>query len=98
MLAKPTNLFLQWLVAMGFNGKQIAKGGELLGYTMPMSARRSSGDVEITLAERLAMSALRAGLPPWSPGTDAEIVSVKLIADYARSLVENPTPSKTTEE
>lgn len=85
---KPT-LFGQWLTAMGFNGKQVSKGGALLGLGNQASVRRNLGDVESELVEQFAMSALRAGLPPWSPKTDAEIAAVGEVRRFMLAAVEN---------
>jgi len=67
-----------WLERMGFNGKQVSKGAETIGMSGRNFMRRRDGETELTYMERLAMSAVRAGLPPWSPETDADL------ADYAR--------------
>ncbi|OFX01222.1 MAG: hypothetical protein A3E78_02785 [Alphaproteobacteria bacterium RIFCSPHIGHO2_12_FULL_63_12] len=93
---KPS-LFSQWLVAMGFNKKQVTKAGELIGIATPAAVRRNTGDVESDLTERLAMAAIRAGLPPWSPKTDAEIAAVGHAVEFIRHVVENQGrgPSKT---
>lgn len=93
--SKALPLFAQWLASMGLNKKQVSKGGELIGLTTDSSVRRNQGQVEPTLTERLAMSAVRAGLPPWSPKTDAEIAAVGHAVQFIRHVVENQSASKT---
>lgn len=88
-MAKATPLFAQWLAAMGFNKKQVTKAGALLGMPTAQAVRRNRGEVEPDLSERLAMAAVRAGLPPWSPKTDAEIAAVGHAVQFIRHVVEN---------
>lgn len=82
-------LFSLWREAMGFNAKQVTKAGALLGIPTAGAVRRNRGETEPDLSERLAMAALRAGLPPWSPKTDAEIASFRHAVDFLRSAVES---------
>jgi hypothetical protein len=67
-----------WLERMGFNGKQVSKGAEQIGMSGRNFMRRRDGESDLTYTERLAMAAVRAGLPAWTPETDADL------ADYAR--------------
>jgi hypothetical protein len=66
-------LFKVWVLACGHNLKQIAAAGEYIGLPKRRSLNVSRGEVELTMAELLAMSAHRAGLKPWSPEYDAEL-------------------------
>lgn len=93
---QPTPIFALWLAALGFNKKQVSKAGELIGMTTFASVRRNTGDVEPSTTELLAMAAVRAGLPPWSPKADAEIAAVGQAVALVRHLVENQVkaPSK----
>lgn len=72
---KALPLFAQWIEALGFNKKEVSKAGALLGLSTPASVRRNLGQTEPTLAERLAMTAVRLGLEPWSPELEAEFVA-----------------------
>lgn len=97
MTKRSPSLFAQWIEAMGLNKKQVTVGGELLGLSTPAAVRRNRGAQESDLMERLAMSALRAGLPPWSPKVDAEISASKTAMDLLRALAENQVrPSSKT--
>lgn len=69
-------LFRQWLRRMGFNGHQVMTGAARIGINTPRIASAiSTGKRELTLTERLAMSAVRAGLEPWSPEYDGELMA-----------------------
>lgn len=73
------SLFRDWMTAMGFNGKQMTRAAEAIGagYDALRVRRAFDDDEQLKLTERLAMSAVRAGLPEWSPEADAEIVRVR---------------------
>lgn len=88
-MIKSPSLFAQWLAAMGYNKKQVTIAGETIGLTTAEAVRRNTGEVESDLTQRLAMSAVRAGLPPWSPKVDGEIVMVAQALELVRGLVEN---------
>lgn len=69
-----SNDFQIWVQKMGFNGKQIAEAGRRIGHGHPdTSGKTNRGERELTETERLAMAAVRAGLPAWTPETDQEI-------------------------
>lgn len=71
------SLFAKWRTALGLGGaKQVGEAGELLGLPVAAASRRNRGTLEADYIERLAMSAVRAGLPPWSPKADREIAAV----------------------
>lgn len=95
--SKTTPLFAQWIAAMGFNLKQVSQAGRLIGMPTSQAVRRNTGAVENDMTELLAMSAVRAGLPPWSPKADAEIAAAGQAVALVRYLVENDVraPSKT---
>ena len=80
----PETLFAQWLRHMGFHRRQVAQGGELLGLRPEAAGRRNRGEVEPDTMERLAMSAVRAGLPPWSPENDRQIARLRAVLDLIR--------------
>ncbi|EBV3599774.1 hypothetical protein BO068_004763 [Escherichia coli] len=62
-----------WLERMGFNKKQVSVAAEQLGINAKLLTRKRDGvdGAEVTLTDRLAMAALRAGIPAWTPETDA---------------------------
>lgn len=79
-----TNDFRIWASRMGFNQRQVAAAGEKIGINNKWTASSTAtGKRELTLAERLAMSAVRAGLQPWTPEYDAELTAAKSEADPA---------------
>lgn len=68
--------FAKWMKAMGYNGKQITKAGRDIGlHSQTIILESYHGKREITDVERLAMAAVRAGLPAWTPETDKVIAA-----------------------
>ena len=78
------NDFREWMERMGFNGHQVAIAGSLVGLGATTLSKTRSGQRDLTHAERLAMSAVRAGLQPWTPEYDD-----KLMAEFPG----NPAPT-----
>ncbi len=68
--------FYRWREAMGFDGKGSVKAGALIGLTKGRAIDLHSGRARPTETELLAMSAARAGLPPWTPELDHAIALV----------------------
>lgn len=66
-------LFRQFVKASGFNLKQIALAAEKLGMKAHTAFHYSRGIREPDEVARLAMSAYRAGLAPWTPEIDAQL-------------------------
>lgn len=67
--------FRVWLARMGFSSRQVTAGAELIGINNARTASSTNtGARDLTVAERLAMSAVRAGLRPWTPEYDDELV------------------------
>ncbi len=61
------NHFRVWVIRMGFNQKQITAAANTIGIQNSVTASLTfNGKRELTLTERLAMSARRAGLQPWT--------------------------------
>jgi hypothetical protein len=87
------SIFAKWRTAMGMGAKQVSEAGALLGLPTPAASRRNRGLVESDLMERLAMAAVRAGLPPWSPKADGEIVAAAHAVALVRHAAENPVKS-----
>lgn len=90
-MAKTQTDFALWREAMGFNGKQVAEAGSLLGYSEASASLLHRGKQELTLPDRLAMAALRAGLKPWTPRTDSHAESVAHILRLVREMTEPPS-------
>jgi len=69
--------FARWRASLGYNGMQVAKAAELIGVTgsTKLSALNTN-KAELSMTERLAMAAVRAGLPAWTPETDEEIADI----------------------
>jgi hypothetical protein len=85
--------FKKWATSMGFNGKEVSKAGEAIGIGMTSARERYRGEKEISLTERLAMAAVAAGLPAWSPSAEHEIALAKRTIDFVH---ENMMPNKST--
>lgn len=76
------NDFRIWMARMGFRGK--GEAGRQIGIMSdPTTSAIVTGKRELTLAERLAMSAVRAGLQPWTPDYDDELMSARRDAHEA---------------
>ncbi len=74
--------FSVWMEKMGFNGKQVGAAGEAIGLdARGTPGRLYRGERPLTDTERLAMAAVRAGLPAWTPETDQEIQDVKALRE-----------------
>lgn len=64
-----TNDFRIWMARMGF--KRMGDAGREIGIRSdPTISAVSTGRRELSVTERLAMSAVRAGLQPWTPDYD----------------------------
>lgn len=79
-------IFDAWLAAMGFTyGRE---GGDAIGVSESTLFRRRRDSSDMNRTELLAMSAVRAGLEPWSPEVDQEILDLlqakKDLADVRR--------------
>lgn len=63
--------FAKWALAMGHHSRSLLEAGKKIGFNnYEMLRKLGAGERELTVTERLAMSALRAGLPPWTPEND----------------------------
>ena len=72
------NDFRQWASRMGYNQRQVATAGEQIGINNKWTASSTAtGKRELTRAERLAMSAVRFGLKPWTPEYDDELTEAR---------------------
>ncbi len=71
--------FRAWMKSMGYHSKQVSTAGEMVGMSPSLAGHSSRGLRELTHTERLAMAAVTAGLPAWSPETSAEIEAVRTL-------------------
>lgn len=75
------NDFRLWASRMGFGQRQVSAAAELIGINNKWTASNTyTGKRELTMSERLAMSAVRAGLKPWTPEYDAELQAASEVA------------------
>lgn len=73
------NDFRLWAARMGFNQRQVTAAAEVIGINNKATASLTfTGKRELSHAERLAMSAVRAGLQPWTPEYDDELQAGRL--------------------
>lgn len=78
--------FRTWAGRLGYNNRQTTEAAELIGMTGQTKVSFTyTGKRDLTVCERLAMSAVRAGLKPWSPEYDDEL------------MAERPAPSTTSD-
>lgn len=68
------NHFREWATRLGFGKKQVSVAGSLIGLAPRTSSLTANDHRELTQTERLAMSAIRAGLQPWTPGYDSALL------------------------
>lgn len=86
--------FRLWMDRMGFNGKQMTQALDAIGISYRSSRAPRFQNDELTSTELLAMSAARAGLKPWSPETDPELVLVhRYVEALDGSISHEPPPS-----
>lgn len=67
--------FKAWATAMGFHGKQVGKAGAAIGIGASTAQTRYRGEKDLDLTERLAMAAITAGLPAWTPERHPELAA-----------------------
>lgn len=73
--------FRLWVSRMGFNQRQVTVAADLIGIgTSKTASLTYTGRRELTQTERLAMSAVRLGLKPWTPGYDDELQAMAPVA------------------
>lgn len=73
--------FAAWITAIGMNGKQVTAAGRLMGIGSRTALESFRGNRSLTETERLAMSAVRAGLPPWTPEDDEQFGKLKMLTE-----------------
>lgn len=84
--------FKQWVAAMGFNQKQVAQAGELIGMKEGVASIRNRGEKEPNLTERLAMAAVAAGIPPWEPSKQVEIEAYRDVIEAMKKALADLRP------
>lgn len=77
MDAKVESTFQMWMRKLNLHSKQVSQAGQMIGLAERTSQSTFRGEREPTSTELLAMAAIRAGLPAWSPETDQEIADVR---------------------
>ncbi|QPC87102.1 hypothetical protein GA830_10385 [Mesorhizobium sp. NBSH29] len=87
------NNFQEWMEKMGFNRKQVSEAGALIGFRKDLASLVSRGARELSETERLALAAVRAGLPAWTPETDAAIADVGAVQRIIERAVARQEPS-----
>lgn len=81
--------FQLWIEKMGYNRKQVREAAATIGMTgATIASQTSSGTRELTLTERLAMSAVRAGLKPWTPDNDQEIADLATLREMIKRFAQ----------
>lgn len=79
--------FAVWMEKMGYHGKQVSHAGSQIGMSGKTTAQMTyQGTRALSDTERLAMAAVRAGLPAWTPETDQEIADVKTLREIIDRL------------
>lgn len=85
------SVFKAWMSAMGFHGKQVSAAGAAIGMGSSTAQLRYRGEKDPDLMERLAMAAVTAGLPAWTPANHHELEATgKVIAVVKSSFSELP--------
>lgn len=74
-MTEAINHFREWAARLGFGKKQVSVAGSLIGLAPRTSSLTANDHRELTQTERLAMSAIRAGLQPWTPGYDSALLA-----------------------
>lgn len=78
--------FRNWMALMGFNGKQVTLAATSLGVGPGRAQALSAGTKPATRTERLAMSALAAGLDEWHPDNHDDMVRIGQILAIMRGV------------
>ena len=66
-----------------------------MGMSSDTVTRVRNGSRNLTLTERLAMAAIRAGLRPWSPMDDQKVADMATLTDVLGRLSSAPSNSQT---
>lgn len=79
------SVFKTWMAAMGFHGKQVSAAGAQIGMGSSTALLRYRGEKDPDLMERLAMAAVTAGLPAWTPDNHRELEAAGQVVAAAKS-------------
>ena len=93
-----TNDFRSWMKSMGYNAKQVSAAGDLVGMSSSLAGHSSRGIRELTVTERLAMTAATAGLPPWTRDTAVDIEAVRTVYELLKEEVKQASAGSGAEE
>ena len=74
-------LFDTWLARLGYNKRQVTLAGERIGLEPGLVTRIRNGSRPLSATEKLAMSAVRAGLSEWSPDYDDTCSTLALLRE-----------------
>lgn len=75
--------FQIWRTMMRGTIKTVEAAGEAIGIrSLTKLSALNTGAQELSVTERLAMSAVRAGLPPWTPEADERIDLLGSVASF----------------
>ena len=85
--------FKAWMSAMGYHGKQVAKAGASIGMGAGTAHLRYRGEKAPDLMERLAMAAVTAGLPAWSPERHLELEACGKVATAVLACIKSRAQS-----
>lgn len=89
-MTETNNDFREWASRLGFGKKQVSVAASLIGIGHKDTASKvATGKRELTQTERLAMSAIRAGLQPWTPGYDSALLAA---SSGSRAATASPNP------
>lgn len=80
------NEFRAWMQAMGFNGKQVVKAGEMIGMGPSTALLCRAGKRRLTKTERLAMAAVTSGCGTWSPEASRELRAAGRVLAVIREM------------
>lgn len=75
------NIFRKWMAHMGYNGKQMSVAGEAMGIGVWRTKALSTGSTDADRRDRLAMAAVAAGIPEWTPENADMIDRIRRAAD-----------------
>lgn len=79
--------FKIWMTSLGYGGKEVSKAGETIGIGMTSSRERYRGEKELSLTERLAMTAIAMGLPAWEPSKEIEIEAYRKVIEAVQEVL-----------
>ena len=82
------SIFKEWMTRVGLTQKTVQ---EHFGVSHSVTWSLGKADAELDLRTRLAMSALAAGLEPWSPENAHEAEAVRPVVETIRKALAPPS-------